>query len=124
MLMARSGECCLGKFWSFPVEFLKRLPEADGGIQDLFRGVIRREHIYLYNTYLSLAENSGGITGYSTAAAGAALPIPISVWVTFFCVQTMVWLTVFGIFNVHTDIDACDCTRRLYGHCKRVCAGS
>ena len=26
-----------------------------------------------------------------------------------FIVQTMVWLPVFGIFNVHTD-DACDCT--------------
>ena len=23
----------------------------------------------------------------------------------------MVWLSVFGIFNVRTDVDACDCTR-------------
>ena len=23
----------------------------------------------------------------------------------------MVWLPVFGIFNVHTDLDACDCTQ-------------
>ena len=28
----------------------------------------------------------------------------------------MVWLPVFGIFNVCTDADACDCTRGLYGH--------
>ena len=39
----------------------------------------------------------------------------------FFCVQTMLWLPVFAIFNVHTDVDACDFTRGLYGHCKRVC---
>ena len=36
----------------------------------------------------------------------------------------MVWLTVTGIFNVHTDVDTCDCTRGLYGHGKRVCTGS
>ena len=36
----------------------------------------------------------------------------------------MVWLPVFGIFNVHTDVDACDCTPGLYGHRKRDCTGS
>ena len=36
----------------------------------------------------------------------------------------MVWLPVLGIFKVHTDVDACDCTRGLYGHHKRVCTGS
>ena len=30
----------------------------------------------------------------------------------------------FGIFNVYTDVDACDCTRGLYGHPKKVCSGS
>ena len=35
----------------------------------------------------------------------------------------MVWLPVLGIFNVRTDVDACDCTRGLYGHCKTVCTG-
>ena len=24
---------------------------------------------------------------------------------------------------MHTDVDACDCTRGLYGHRNRVCAG-
>jgi len=38
--------------------------------------------------------------------------------------QTVVWLPVFGIFNVRSDVDACDCTRGLYGHRKRVCTGS
>ena len=28
----------------------------------------------------------------------------------------MVWLPVFGIFNVHTDVDACDCAQELYKH--------
>ena len=33
----------------------------------------------------------------------------------------MVWLPVFGIFNVCTDVDACNCTQGLCGHSKRVC---
>ena len=32
----------------------------------------------------------------------------------------MVWLPVFGIFNVCTDTDACDCTQGLYGRCKSL----
>ena len=36
----------------------------------------------------------------------------------------MVWLPMFGIFNVRTDADACDCTRGLYGHRERVCTES
>ena len=42
----------------------------------------------------------------------------------FSCIQTTVWLPILGIFKVHTDDDACDCTRGLYGHRKRVCTGS
>ena len=38
--------------------------------------------------------------------------------------KRMVWLPVFGIFNVSTNVDACDCTRGLYGHRKRVCTES
>ena len=39
--------------------------------------------------------------------------------------QTVVLgLPVFGIFNVRFDVDACDFTRGLYGHRKRVCTGS
>ena len=36
----------------------------------------------------------------------------------------MVWLPMFGIFNVRADADACDCTRGLYGHRERVCTES
>ena len=48
----------------------------------------------------------------------------LSVCAVFPCVQTMIWLPVFGFFNVRTDGDACDCTRGLYGHRKRVCTES
>ena len=37
--------------------------------------------------------------------------------VVFLYDQTMAWLPAFGIFNVHTDGDASDCTRGLYRHC-------
>ena len=46
----------------------------------------------------------------------------LSVCAVFSCVQTVVWLPVLGIFNVHTYIDACDCTRGpSAGHRWRVC---
>ena len=48
----------------------------------------------------------------------------LSVCAVFPCVQTMVWLPVLGIFNVHTDVDACDCTLGQYGHRMRVCIES
>ena len=33
-------------------------------------------------------------------------------------VQTMVQLSTFGIFDVHTDADACACTQEPYEYCK------
>ena len=44
----------------------------------------------------------------------------LSVHAVFLCVQTMVWLPVLGIFNMHTDVDACRCmcTWELYEHHK------
>ena len=35
----------------------------------------------------------------------------LPVCAVFSCVHTMVWLAVFVICNVHTDVDASDCTR-------------
>ena len=35
----------------------------------------------------------------------------LSVCAVFLSVRTMVWLPVFAIFNVHTDVDACDCAQ-------------
>ena len=48
----------------------------------------------------------------------------LSVCAVFSCVQTMVWLPVLGIFNVRTDVDACDCTTGLYRHRERFCTES
>ena len=42
----------------------------------------------------------------------------LSVYAVFSCVspKKMVWLPVFGIFNVRTDVNACDCTREAVPH--------
>ena len=45
----------------------------------------------------------------------------LSVYAVFSGVQTLVWLLVSGICKVCTDVDACNCTQGLYGHCKRAC---
>ena len=44
--------------------------------------------------------------------------------VQYFCVQAVVWLPVFGIFSLHTDVDACDCTWQLYKLHTKVCSWS
>ena len=48
----------------------------------------------------------------------------LSVCAVFGCIQTMVGLPVFVGFNVHTVVDACDCTRGLCEYRKRVCIES
>ena len=48
----------------------------------------------------------------------------LSVCVVFSRVRTLVWLPVSGIFHVHTDADACNCTLGLFWHHKRVCSES
>ena len=35
----------------------------------------------------------------------------LSVCAVFPCVQTVIWLPVFGIFNMSTDVDACNCAQ-------------
>ena len=44
----------------------------------------------------------------ATAAATIELSIRFKMSVALSCVQTMISLPVFGIFNVYTDVDACD----------------
>ena len=48
----------------------------------------------------------------------------LTVCAVFLCVQRKVQLPKLGIFHVHKDVNACKCTWRLYGHCKRVCIES
>ena len=44
----------------------------------------------------------------------------LSVCAVFLCVQTIVWLPMFRIFNVRTEVNAHSCTWGLYKHCKRT----
>ena len=48
----------------------------------------------------------------------------LSVCAAFTCVQTMVRLSVFKLFNLCTDVDACVCTQGLYTHRKTACTES
>ena len=90
----------------------------------------------LFLTFLSLAGISGGLTwvrhssrtssathSYQCVQQEQRYPF-LPACAVFSCVHTMVWLPVFGIINVRTDVDACGCTRGLYGHGKRVCTES
>ena len=69
---------------------------------------------------MRLSVSTALMPGKATAGAAAVLPIPTGAW-SFLCVQIMVWLPVPGRFIVRTDVNACDCTLGLYGHCQRVC---
>ena len=74
---------------------------------------------------LSLVGNSGHLNWViKTAAARAALPFFISVCSVLTYPYNGTRLPVFGIFNMRTDVDACDCTRGEYGHRKRICIKS
>ena len=53
--------------------------------------------------------------GKATVAARAVLPIPVSEHSIFIWTPKNVWLPVFGIFNVHKDVDANDsCANHSY----------
>ena len=41
----------------------------------------------------------------------------LSVSAVFSRLQTLAWLPVFGILNMHTYVDACNCTQGLRRHC-------
>ena len=59
--------------------------------------------------------------GKATSATGAMLPFPTSaVCAAFPCVQTMEYLPAYGIFNMLTDVSACNCTQGLCKHCEIV----
>ena len=63
--------------------------------------------------------------GKATAAARAALPIPVDVCSVIVCPNNGIWLPVVEDFNVITDVDTCECTHGLYEHDdKGVCTES
>ena len=43
---------------------------------------------------------------------------------TFLCPDSGMTAGVLALFNMHTDVDACNCAQRLYGHHNRVCTES
>ena len=59
------------------------------------------------NASLSLVGNSGRLDSSRKSNATRSCRCVQH----FPCVQTMVWLPVFGIFNLRADVDAYDCTR-------------
>ena len=62
-----------------------------------------------FSTSLSLAGNLGCPTWVRHRSRRSSATHSYR-YVQYFHVQTMVWLPMFGIFNVCTDVDACDCT--------------
>ena len=86
----------------------------EGQLHSIHREIVTQ----VSGTSLSLAGSSGPLTWVR-----AVLSMPINVCSIFVC-QTMVWLPVFGIFNMHTDVDAYDCIQELYRRNMRVCTGS
>ena len=81
--------------------------------------------IFFHSSSMSLVGNSGLLTWVVKAQPPQEQRYPfLPLCAVFPCVQTMVWLPVYGIFNVPTDVDTCNCTRGLYGYRKRVCIES
>ena len=54
---------------------------------------------------LSLVENSGCFTWIKLQQLQQRCYLFLFLCAVFSCVQTLVWLSVFGIFNMHADID-------------------
>ena len=75
--------------------------------------------VWIFN--LSLAgRNSGCLTWVRLQQPQEQRYPFLTVHEVFSFVHTAVWLPVLGIFNVRTDVSACDCTRWLRGHRKSL----
>ena len=105
------------------------------GTITLFNGVTwLHENVQLFILFyfsLQFFSTSSSLVGYSSRRSWVRHSSrKSSATHSYQCVQyfrvsaAMVRLPVFGIFNLHTDLNACDCTRGLYGHLKRVCTES
>ena len=74
--------------------------------------IIFRKSFFFVLFRTSLAGNSGGLTWERHVQHPQEQRYPfLSVCAVFSCVETMVWMPVFGICIVIADADACDCTR-------------
>ena len=90
-----------------------------------FDVVQKQKFIYFYLAlHASVVGNSGRLTWVRLQPPQEQRYSFLIVCVVFSYVLTKVLLTMFRIFNVCTDVNACNCTLGLYGYCKRVCAES
>ena len=94
-------------------------------IKALFREHNTKFFAFFFLTlHLSLARNLGHLTWVRLQQLQEQRYPFLTVHAIFSCVEAMVCLPMLGIFNVRTDVFACDCTRGLYRHLKRVCTES
>ena len=96
--------------------------KAKEGLKLLYLSL--KPSLFFKALHLSFAGNSDRLTWVRLQQPQEQRYPFLTVRAVFSCVQTMVLLPVLGIFNVRTDVKACDCTRGLYGQRKRVCTGS
>ena len=70
--------------------------------------------------HLTLAGNSGHLTWVRLQQPQQQRYPFLTVRAIFPCVPAKVWLPTLGIFNVYTDVNACDCTWGLFRHHKSL----
>ena len=123
--------CFSSKYWSWRViltiengSVLRLRVTAESELLNTFHYVIpqcRLLLLFLMSSSLSREGNCGRLTRVRHSGRKSRT-IHSYQWVKHFRVsRPVVWLAVFGIFNVRTDVEECDCTRVLYGHRRRVC---
>ena len=78
--------------------------------------------IFIDHSIYPLLKFGSSYLGKATAAARAALPIPNSACGIFVCPNKGMAANAWDLKRAH--VNACDCTRGLYGHRKRVCTES
>ena len=77
-----------------------------------------------FNLFIDFYSASVAVSATNALLEGVALPKPTysACWMFdfFFLHNPSNSDMVYGIFNVRTDVNACDCTREMYGHRKSV----
>ena len=77
-----------------------------------------------FHHFINPLRNSGHFTWASLQQPQEQRYPFLTVRAVFLCIQTKVWLPLRGMFNVRTDVKACNWTWGLCGHCKWVCTES
>ena len=93
--------------------------KAKEGLKLLYLSL--KPSLFFKALHLSFAGNSDRLTWVRLQQPQEQRYPFLTVRAVFSWVQTKVWLQMLGTFNVLTDVNACDCTRGLYGHHEKVC---